>query len=80
MFCLQQPGCSETHIKNLLLANARKKKIFSVSDEAGVILDIFQEFIARDRLVSDEDSNGMGNESEEGSDDHDDEIHPCEFQ
>lgn len=72
----------ESHIKTLLLANARRKKIFSVSNEAGVILDIFQEFITRERLASDDDDNSMGNEADStGSfDDDEQDLNPCEFQ
>lgn len=86
---LQQPGCSKTKIKELLISNVKKKQNLHISNGAGVIIDIFQEFMRRERYVSgsltSDDTQSMDeymddNMGSDGSLDDDDgpsEIRPC---
>lgn len=86
---LQQPGCSKSKIKDLLLANVKKKQNVHISNGAGVIIDIFQEFMRRERYINgsltSDDTQSMDdymdeNMGSDGSLDDDDgpgEIRPC---
>lgn len=87
----QQPGCSKSKIKDVLIANVKKKQNMHVNNGAGLIIDIFQEFMRRERninsssLNSTDDTQSMDdymddNMGSDGSLDDDDgpsEIRPC---